>query len=141
MLQEFFRGFIKIHILHHAEEAPVYGLEMAVELAHHGYDNLSPGTLYPTLHALERSGYLTSQRKLDRGRWRRYYALTSKGKETLRQVRIRLRELAEEVLEREVWGDTDDHDQKRTRGSALVARIASQYLGHKPDEFLHGHLQ
>ena len=99
MLQEFFRGFIKIHILHHAEEAPVYGLQMAAELARHGYKNLSPGTLYPTLHGLESEGYLTSDRRLDGGRWRRYYTLTPKGTRTLRQVRIKLLELAEEVLE------------------------------------------
>jgi len=99
MLQEFFRGFIGIHILHHAEEAPVYGLQMAAELARHGYENLSPGTLYPTLHGLERAGYLTSQRRLNAGRWRRYYALTPKGEQTLHQVRIKLHELAKEVLE------------------------------------------
>ena len=107
MLQEFFRGFIKIHILHHAEEAPVYGLQMAAELARHGYENLSPGTLYPTLHSLESAGHLVSHRRLDDGRWRRYYSLTPKGKETLRQVRAKLRELAGEVLEYE---DSGGHD-------------------------------
>jgi len=99
MLQEFFRGFIRIHILHHAEEAPIYGLQMAGELARHGYENLSPGTLYPTLHGLEGAGYLVSQRTLDAGRWHRYYTLTPKGKEILRHVRTKLRELAGEVLE------------------------------------------
>jgi DNA-binding PadR family transcriptional regulator len=39
------KGFIKIHILHHAAEGPIYGLQIAQELAQHGYANLSPGTL------------------------------------------------------------------------------------------------
>ncbi len=99
MLQEFFRGFVKIHILHHAAEGPVYGLQMAEELARHGYKKLSPGTLYPALHRLEKAGYLTSQRKLDAGHWRKYYTLTPQGKEILRQIRVKLRELADEVLE------------------------------------------
>ncbi len=99
MLQEFFRGFIKIRILHHAEEAPVYGLQMAAELERHGYKNLSPGTLYPALHSLESAGYLTSQRRLAAGRWRKYYTLTPKGQERLQQMRVKLRELADEVLQ------------------------------------------
>ena len=107
ILQEFFRDFIKIHIRHHAEEAPVYGLQMAGELARHGYENLSAGTLHPTLHGLESAGYLVSQRTLDAGRWRRYYTLTPKGKETLRHVRTKLRELAGEVLNKE---DSGGHD-------------------------------
>jgi len=99
MLQEFFRGFIKIHILHHAEEGPVYGLQMAAELARHGYENLSLGTLYPALHSLERAGYLTAQRRLGGGRWRKYYTLTPKGKEMLQLIRVKLRELNDEVLQ------------------------------------------
>ena len=60
MLRDFFLGFIKIHILHHAAQEPVFGLALIRELARHGYD-LSPGTLYPVLHGLESAGYL--QRK------------------------------------------------------------------------------
>ena len=53
MLRDLFLGFVKVHILHHAAREPVYGLWLIEELAHHGYE-LSPGTLYPTLHSLER---------------------------------------------------------------------------------------
>jgi DNA-binding PadR family transcriptional regulator len=98
MLQEFFRGFIKIHILYHAAKGSVYGLEMAAELRRHGYENISPGTLYPALHRLEGTGYLAVERRLDAGRWRKYYTLTPKGKEALQQIRVKLRELADEVL-------------------------------------------
>ncbi len=60
MLRDFFLGFIKIHILHHAAQEPIYGLAMIDELRRHGYD-LSPGTLYPILHSLERAGYLSRE--------------------------------------------------------------------------------
>ena len=49
MIRDFFLGFVKIHILHHAAEGAVYGAAITAELRRHGYD-LSPGTLYPILH-------------------------------------------------------------------------------------------
>ena len=65
--REFFLGFIKIHILYHASKEPIFGVELAEELARHEY-GVSPGTLYPTLHRLEKEGYLESNSKVVRGR-------------------------------------------------------------------------
>ncbi|MFA5682594.1 MAG: helix-turn-helix transcriptional regulator, partial [Hydrogenophaga sp.] len=53
-------GLIRLHVLHHAAEQEIYGQWMIDELAHHGY-RLSPGTLYPMLHKMERDGYLVSR--------------------------------------------------------------------------------
>ena len=103
-MNEFFRGFIKIHILHHAEKGPVFGLEMARELQRHGYEQVSPGTLYPALHALEEAGLLESRRQLDQGRWRRHYTITRKGRATLGAVRRQLVELVREVVAEAVAG-------------------------------------
>jgi len=55
-------GFIRLHVLHHAAEQEIYGQWMIDELAHHGY-RLSPGTLYPMLHKMERDGYLVSRQE------------------------------------------------------------------------------
>jgi PadR family transcriptional regulator, regulatory protein PadR len=55
-------GFIRLHVLHHAAEQEIYGVWMIEELAHHGY-KLSPGTLYPMLHAMEEKGHLESRTK------------------------------------------------------------------------------
>ncbi len=98
MLNEFFKGFIKIHILHHAAEGPIYGLQIVQELARHGYTSLSPGTLYPTLHGLEEAGLLISERQVVAGRWRKYYCITPAGRRALAQIRAKLAELAQEVL-------------------------------------------
>ena len=38
MIRDFFLGFIKIHILHHAAEDGVYGVAIMEELRRHGYD-------------------------------------------------------------------------------------------------------
>ena len=50
-------GFIRLHTLHHAAEMEIHGQWMIDELGHHGY-RLSPGSLYPMLHVIERKGYL-----------------------------------------------------------------------------------
>jgi DNA-binding PadR family transcriptional regulator len=70
---------------------------MADELAEHGYQ-VSPGTLYPTLHRLEEEGLLASHRVVDDGRALRVYEITSQGRVALREGRRILRELADEVL-------------------------------------------
>lgn len=98
MLRDFFLGFIKIHILHHAALEPVCGLALIQELGRHGYD-LSPGTLYPALHDLEKTGYLTRQEQVIDGRVRKYYILTEEGYRALDEARPKIAELVDEVLE------------------------------------------
>ena len=98
MLKDFFLGFIKIHILYHASKEPIYGAEIREELGRHGYW-LSPGTIYPTLHRLERDGYLKRQSKVVASKMRNYYAITEKGKKTLEESRNKIRELVAEVIE------------------------------------------
>ena len=96
--REFFLGFIKIHILYHAAREPIFGVEIAEELARHGY-SVSPGTLYPTLHRLEKEGYLKSISRVVSGRVRRYYRATAMGKLVLEQSKKKIRELVIEVIE------------------------------------------
>jgi PadR family transcriptional regulator, regulatory protein PadR len=97
MLRDFFLGFVKIHILHHAAEEPIYGLAIIEELRRHGYE-LSPGTLYPILHSLERDGYLKHHDKTVEGKVRKYYNITEQGAEALREAKEKIRELVEEVI-------------------------------------------
>ncbi len=97
MLQFFFLGFVRIHILHHACEGPIYGTGIKEELARHGY-RLSPGTLYPILHGLEEHGYLKSHSEVVDGKLRKYYLATPKGREALAQNKEKIRELVEELL-------------------------------------------
>ena len=97
MLKDFFIGFVKIHILYHASKEPIYGVEILQELARHGY-RLSPGTLYPTLHRLEREGYLSVQRRVVDGKVRKYYAITERGMGVLTEAKEKISELVDEVL-------------------------------------------
>ncbi|WP_116247574.1 PadR family transcriptional regulator [Nocardiopsis sp. FIRDI 009] len=96
-MRDFIRGAIRLHILHHAAEEEIHGAWMTRELASHGYD-ISPGTLYPTLHRLESDGLLVSRQDVVQGRTRRLYRATEAGRRVLEQDRAALRELAREVL-------------------------------------------
>ena len=95
-----YSGLIRLHILHHAAKDPIFGLGIIDELARHGY-RLSPGTLYPILHGLERDGYLRSVEKRKGRIGRRLYRATSKGRQFLRDARGKVRELFAELVEDE----------------------------------------
>lgn len=95
-----FQGFICLHILHHAEKEPFYGTWMLEELSEHGH-RLSPGTLYPLLHSLEKDGLLTSFEENVEGKIRRYYGITERGKVELREAHDYLKELSRELEEKE----------------------------------------
>jgi len=92
-------GFIRMHILHHAAEEEIYGQWIIEELARHGY-RLSPGTLYPMLHTMERRGYLKSREERIGSRTRRLYTATKFGAEGLEIVREKLKELTGELVDR-----------------------------------------
>jgi DNA-binding PadR family transcriptional regulator len=95
---EFYGGLIRLHILHHANEAPIFGLGIIEELRRHGY-RLSPGTLYPMLHALEETGYLRARTKIVEGKARRNYVITAKGRAALAAAKEKVRELFGELFE------------------------------------------
>lgn len=97
IVRDFLLGFIKIHILHHAGREPVYGSWLLSELGRHGY-TLSPGTLYPVLHGLEKSGYLSRSEEIVDGKVRKYYHITPAGRSALHEAREKMSELISEVL-------------------------------------------
>jgi PadR family transcriptional regulator, regulatory protein PadR len=98
LFRDIFLAFVRVHLLHHAAEGPIYGLEMIEELARHGYE-IGPGTLYPIFHELEKAGYLTCEPQSVNGKVRKYYRITADGQEALSRLRPKVRELVNEVLQ------------------------------------------
>jgi PadR family transcriptional regulator, regulatory protein PadR len=96
--QELFHGLIRMHVLLHAAQEPIFGLAMKQELARHGY-RIGPGTLYPLLHGLERSGLLHSVWHREGGRTRRFYRITPRGRRALDAARTKVDELHHELHE------------------------------------------
>jgi DNA-binding PadR family transcriptional regulator len=96
--KELYSGLVRLHILHHAANGPIYGNWVIEELSRHGY-KLSPGTLYPILHGLERKGYLRSTKKRDGRQLRRFYRATPAGRKALTTAKVKVRELVGELFE------------------------------------------
>jgi DNA-binding PadR family transcriptional regulator len=97
--QDLYGGLIRLHILHHAAARPVFGLWFIEELARHGY-KVSPGTLYPVLHGLERKGYLRSSSERRGNTARRMYRATPLGRKILAAAKEKVTELFGELLEK-----------------------------------------
>lgn len=98
--KDLYGGLIRLHILHHAAEGPVFGLGIIEELRHHGYE-LSAGTLYPMLHGMEKKGYLTSRHERTGHRDRRVYEITGHGRIALADAKTKVRELFGELIQEE----------------------------------------
>jgi DNA-binding PadR family transcriptional regulator len=98
LYKDLYSGFIRLHILHHAIEGPIFGMSMIEELGRHGY-KVSPGTMYPVLHGLEKRGLLQSRETWDDGRRRLLYSATPLGRRALKSAKEKVRELFGELFE------------------------------------------
>lgn len=96
--RDLYSGLIRLHVLHHAVEGPVFGLGMIEELARHGY-RISPGSLYPLLQRLETKGYLRSAQQRNGKSLRRLYRATPLGRKALAASKSKVRELFHELIE------------------------------------------
>jgi len=77
-------------ILRLLAEKELYGYQIIEELARKSENvfQLKTGTLYPILHGLEKDGMVTSyDQGTEHARVRKYYKLTSKGKNLLKTKR------------------------------------------------------
>src|ERR1700733_15430917 len=95
--RDLYSGLIRLHVLHHAVEGPVFGLGMIEGLARHGY-RISPGSLYPLLKSLEKKGYLRSAEERNGKSLRRVYTATKLGRKALAASKSRVTELSHELI-------------------------------------------
>jgi DNA-binding PadR family transcriptional regulator len=103
VLRHLFTGFVRLHILYHANKEAICGVEIMEELGRHGYE-VGPGTIYPILHHLEQQGYISARETVLNGKRRKNFRITPSGRKLLGRARKQLRELVSEVLE--------DHDKR-----------------------------
>jgi len=97
--REILLAFWKVHVLHHAEQRPIYGQWVLGELRRHGFE-VSPGTLYPLLARMAEHGWLRpdARRRSASPKARRSYVLTQAGARTLQRLREQVVELHREVI-------------------------------------------
>jgi PadR family transcriptional regulator PadR len=96
--RDLYSGLIRLHVLHHAVEGPVFGLGMIEELARHGY-RISAGSIYPLLQNLEKKGYLRSTEQRNGKSLRRLYRATPLGRKALAAAKSKVKELFHELIE------------------------------------------
>ena len=96
--RDLYSGLIRLHVLHHAVKEPIFGLGMIEELARHGY-GISPGSLYPLLHGLEKKGYLHWTERRNGKSLRRVYRATPLGRKALAAAKDKVLELLRELME------------------------------------------
>lgn len=97
MMKNIYNGFIRIHILYHATEEQICGIEIIEELGRHGY-SVSPGTVYPILHKMTKDDLLFAHNEIADGKRRIYYKATSQGQKLLEKAREKIKELYDEVI-------------------------------------------
>ncbi len=97
MMRRIILGFMGLHILHHASKEPITGAFMIKELESHGY-KVSPGTLYPLLQKMEKTGLLKSRWEVRNGKRVRLYEITQEGIRVLEEGKKKVKELCTEIL-------------------------------------------
>ncbi len=90
------KGIAPVVVLEILSRGKMYGYELseAIEQQSGNILTLGKGTLYPLLYNLEAKKLVKGQwEKTDSGRERRYYSITSRGKEELARQKAQLKEL------------------------------------------------
>ncbi len=98
MIREIDLAFIKLHILYHASKEEIYGVGIMAELSRHGYQ-LSAGTLYPTLAKMVGKGLLRFRTETVNHKQRKYYRITPDGLVMLKELKNKIKELYNEIVE------------------------------------------
>ena len=81
-------GVSELLLLRLLAERQMYGYELAraIRITTHQAIAVGESVLYPTLHTLERRGWLKARRCAVNGRTRVYYALTQSGQRHLKKM-------------------------------------------------------
>ncbi len=107
----FLRGVIRLFVIRQAIQKPTYGYAIRKELQQRGYD-LSPGTLYPLLHACEEEGLLRSFTEHHKKRVRVHYRATDTGKAYYAQARAAITRLMSKDLAPALHADQEYDDSQ-----------------------------
>jgi PadR family transcriptional regulator PadR len=90
--QRFVKSFLDILILRIVEEHPTWGYDIIKETDAKYQVKLRHGALYPMLSKLEAKGFVKSRKELQKGRVRKIYEVTWRGKQILLAYYDSLRE-------------------------------------------------
>jgi DNA-binding PadR family transcriptional regulator len=89
VLPQFRRGTTVLAVLSALDRGETYGYEIRREAYRRtkGLFTINEGALYPLLRSLMRRGLVRVRQEKVRGRWRKYYRLTDRGRKELSALR------------------------------------------------------
>jgi len=84
-----FKGSLSLLILHILSMGPSHGYQIAKQIKKQseGVLEFKEGTLYPTLHKMEKQALIEAYSEEGKGRTRRYYQLSDRGRAKLAEER------------------------------------------------------
>ena len=83
MKRRFVKNFLDLILLQLIKAKPIWGYRIIKRTEQRYGIKLRHGALYPSLNALEAAGFLRSRRTLVKGRMRKIYEITLKGKQLI----------------------------------------------------------
>jgi len=90
--RRFVKNFLDMLILRSVEAKPTWGYDIIKETEAKYKVKLRHGALYPMLNKLEAKGFVKSRKELQKGRVRKIYQITMKGKQILHAYHDSLKE-------------------------------------------------
>lgn len=83
LVQHIVRNLLEIHILRLINLEPTWGYNIIKKIKNLYEIKVRHGALYPLLRKLETNGLITSKREIQKGRIRKTYTITEKGKQLI----------------------------------------------------------
>mgnify|MGYP001068745300 CR=1 FL=1 len=83
LVQHIFRNLLDIHILRLLQVKPTWGYNIIKKVRTLYGITIRHGALYPLLNKLETNGLIESKREIQKGRIRKTYMITQKGKQLI----------------------------------------------------------
>jgi DNA-binding PadR family transcriptional regulator len=84
MKRRFVKSFLDMLILKLIQKEPIWGYKILKKTEALYQIKLRHGALYPLLNTLEANGFIKSKQELQKGRLRKVYQITPKGKKLLK---------------------------------------------------------
>ena len=84
LVQHIVRNLLYIHILRLVQAEPTWGYNIMKKIKTLYGIRIRHGALYPLLNKLETNNYIKSKREIEKGRIRKTYMITQKGKQLIK---------------------------------------------------------
>jgi len=96
LVQHIVRNLLEIHILRLVQAEPTWGYQIIKKIKALYGIKVRHGALYPLLNKLEKEDYIESRREIQKGRIRKTYTITQKGKQLIQTYYNILRQQIQE---------------------------------------------